>query len=246
LVVAFSPDACFSGWTAITATHAGTAMDGSNGNPNWDDGDRGFGLWFYEPATFYGRTADGRTIGNEAGNRYTITVRADGPSGWAECDLEIAIPDVGEITPYFSDDADIDLGAISAAPGDTLVDIASYLTGGTVAEWWVYSGDPTQLSGTPTFRMDGGLLKLHWPSTSYSGEAFSLVIGGRSADGIWAAWPRTITFSLTATAAADPGIPAGWTLPPDPEPFIPPAGTARPMIDGRARNPFIDSRLLIR
>lgn len=223
-------NAVFSGWDTISASHAGSPMgdDTVPANPDWSM-DSGFGLWFYEPnanddITFYGRTGGTRDFGPEAGNRYKITVRAAGASGWAECDFEVRVqdPDLGESAPLMTEMASgnpvIELGAISAAPGDTIADMASYLITGSkpVPNWWIYSGDPTHLSGTPTFRMDGGLLKLHWPSVSYSASAISLVIGGASADGIFVYRPRTVAFNLTATATADPGIPPGWTLPPGP------------------------------
>lgn len=249
LVVAYDPTYFFTGYTTITAWHDGGEITGATpGNPDFDaDDDRGFGLWFFEPDNFYGRTADGRRMGSEGGNRYLLTVRADGPSGWAECDLEISLPVDDQPGPVFAENALIDLGAITAVGGDTLVDMAGYLASGTVADWWVYAGDPTQLSGTPTFYMDGALLKLWWPSVSYSAATFDLIVGGRSADGLWAVHPRRLTFSLTATAETDPGMPAGWTLPPDPDPTVSPSsGPTRPLIDGMGHNPFIDSRRFIR
>jgi hypothetical protein len=185
---------------------------------SWD-GDGGFGLWFLEPDVFYGRTGDGSTMGAEAGQTKTAILRADGPDGWAEVYFEISVPTSAQVTPSFSSYGNslYDLGSITAVAGDTLQDIGADLVYGSVSEWHIYAGDPTMMTGTPTFRMDGGVLKLHWASANFSAEPIRLYVSGASTDGIYSRY-AVVDMLLTCTATADPGIPSGWTLPPGPVP----------------------------
>lgn len=234
---------------AFSAWHDGTSMDGADPpTPNWADGDGGFGLWYISPDLFYGCTDTESGIGNEAGMAYRITFRADGATGWAEVDFQIKIPAVGEIIPFYTSGA-LNVGAKTLTPGDTIVDVTTKLHANSpanVEEWRIYAGDPTMMTGTPTFRIDGSVLKLHWPSVDYTGETIRLYISGKTPDGNWTLNGFAVDIDLTATATADPGPPAGWTIPPYPGEEPEPSGIARPLIDGWGHSRHIDSRMMIR